>query len=297
MIGIDDQARLYYEGSGPYGRALWPNEPFLSIATVIRSDSDYSSIPEGTDLGRAALIFREDYFDPITRVRRGRFYARNDPQPSQWTVPPHPSLPDESARASVHGGGRLTKPLFSFYDWPAAIHISPIAAHATIVLGVRRAATRWRIIAIEQISTKEDLVTLKALSNMGVLPELIEAKIPSAHLGAVSNFIARVVDTAYRSGPEAVVDRCRDAAAAVLAAQFGNSKKDLAGLANRAESEKKYIVGNAAKILALLHARAKPSEQANRFVPHPAESDAALALCCLNAILREIGWAADDIRI
>lgn len=289
MIGIDERARLHYEGDGFFGWALWPSHPILSIATVARVDSDYEAIPDRTDLGHAKLLFREDYFDPVTRVRRGRFYTRNDAQPREWSVPPHPALSDEHRQAGRDG--RLQKRLFSFHDWPARTQISERAPYATIVLGVKQAATLWRVIAIEQISTGEDLVSLKARSNMGVLPELSEQSVPSAHKQRVSECIDRVVDTAYRGGPEGVIDRCRDLAAAALGAHLENPGKDLSDLANLAANQKRPLLSSAGRILCLLHSRAKPSEQFNRSVLHPTEDDAALALECAASILREVGWA------
>ncbi len=290
MIGIDDRAKLYYEGSGFFGWALWPTQPFLSIATVARVDSDYEKIPDRTDLGCAKLLFREDYFDPVTRVRRGRFYARNESQPSNWSVPPHPALSDEQRQAGRDG--RLQKSLNSFHDWPARMEISARAQHTTIVLGVKQAATLWRVIAIEQISTGEDLVSLKSRSNMGVLPELLEEKVPPAHKRGISESVDRLVDTAYRGGPEAVIDRCRDLAAATLGVDLGRPAKDLSDLANLAAKQNRLLLSSAARILCLLHSRAKPSVQFQRSVLHPTEEDAALALECTASILRELGWTA-----
>lgn len=293
MIGIDDRAKLHYEGSGFFGWALWPSQPFLSIATVARAESDYEVIPDRTDLGHAKLLFREDYFDPATRVRRGRFYTRNESQPSEWSVPPHPALSDEQRQAGRDG--RLQKRLFSFHDWPARIHISEKAPYATIVLGVKQAATLWRVIAIEQISTGEDLVSLKSRSNMGVLPELSEEKVPPDHRQRVSECADRLVDTAYRGGPEGIIDRCRDLATATLGALLEDPAKDLSDLANVAAKQNRLLLSSTARILCLLHSRAKPSVQFKRSVLHPTEDDAALALECAASMLREVGWTTHSL--
>jgi hypothetical protein len=44
MIGIDPYQRLYYEGSGHTGFAIWPS-PVITIATLIQSEVDNSSVP------------------------------------------------------------------------------------------------------------------------------------------------------------------------------------------------------------------------------------------------------------
>jgi hypothetical protein len=274
---------------------MWPTEPFLSVATVAFTDADLGNIPQRTDLAHVPLIFREDYYDPVTRLRRGRFYVRNDSQPSEWLVPPHPALPDESRR--VDHDGRVRKTLFTFHDWPARLKIPAHAVHATVVLGVIHAATFWKIIAIEQISTGEDLVSLKSRSNMGVLPELAEDAIPPPHRRKISQFVERLVDTAYRGGAEAVIDRCRDAASAILGAFFDAPDKDLGTLAEVAFAQKRKLLSNTAKILCVLHARAKPSEQSKRSVGHPTEDDAAFALECAASIIREVGWSSDASQL
>lgn len=295
MIAIDPDRRLYYEGTTFYGHAVWPS-PFVSVATVLQSAKDMESIPDRNDLGTARLVFREDAFDPVTRIRRGRFYVRDDGgQPQEWRVQQHPAF-DEDYDA-YDSQGYFVKRLFGFHVWPARIHLKSTETEALVALGIQDAMTLWRVIGIEQISTGEDLVTLKARSNLGVLPELNEEAVPEGSRKRVMECLEKVADTAYRAGPESVIDRCRDAGAAMLGAWLemdntGAVKKDLSELSGLAGgSAKKAIVENASKIIARLHARSKPNEQER----HPArplvEMDAELALECVSVIMREIGWA------
>lgn len=289
MIGIDEHARLYYEGSSGGAVPLWPSPPIFTVATVLRSDQDRGTIPGQVNLPHANLLFREDHFDPVTRIRRGRFYNAGDGVRKQdWWVPPHPSLPAE-VYGAVHNG-QLKKLLLVFFDWPASHHLAQPLHGVTVVLGTQGAMTEWRVIGMERISTNEDLVTLKARSNMGVLPEVSEDMLPTAHKNHIMQFIANVTDTAYRGGPESLVDRCGDMATAVLAAYYGVPDKPLGHLATLAGDKGKRIVGNAASILAQLHSRGKPQEQQTRGVRHPQNEDAALALECAGTILREVGW-------
>jgi hypothetical protein len=72
MLGIDEDKRVFYEGPSNIGIAIWPT-PFISIATPIRTDQDLHMIPAQSSMGNASLVFREDQFDPVTRIRRGRF--------------------------------------------------------------------------------------------------------------------------------------------------------------------------------------------------------------------------------
>ena len=294
MIAIDPTNRLYYEGPGLVGYPLWP-VPFISVATVVKNAADYENVPANTDLHSARLIFREDFFDPVTRIRRGRFYngSEGGPQPMNWRVFPHPAIPQDLR--SQNREGHLHKQLCTYHEWPARIHVSSVRPETVVALGVLAALTLWRVIGIEQISTGEDLVTLKSRGTLGTLPELAESMIPETARPRVLECMEKLLDTAYRAGPESVIDRCRDMCAAVLGAYFesarpGSATKDLAALAKVAAESKLNVVQNAAHLIGLLHARAKPSEQSKHKLIAPGEGEAMLALECVGAVLREVGW-------
>lgn len=169
------------------------------------------------------------------------------------------------------------------------------AGAVAIALGIQDAMTLWRVIGVEHISSGEDLVTLKAISNMGVLPEISDEQLPESARSRILQASQNLVDTAYRAGSESVLDRCRDLAAAALGGHFGAKypgaeHKDLGDLAVLAQKEQRSLIENAAKLIARLHARGKPNEQARRSIPPPADEDAALAMECAGLILRELGW-------
>lgn len=71
----------------------------------------------------------------------------------------------------------------------------------------------------------------------------------------------------------------------------GKDAQDLGALIKRLESEKKIIAANAANIIARIHARAKPAEQARRELLSINEHDADLVAQCLRTLLKEIGLA------
>lgn len=74
---------------------------------------------------------------------------------------------------------------------------------------------------------------------------------------------------------------------------MGEGAKDLGALTNdlERENEPKVIAVGAAKVIARLHARAKPVEKAKRPLREIREQDAELAAQCLGVILCELGWA------
>jgi hypothetical protein len=294
MLGIDADIRVYYEGTAQTGIAIWPAQ-LISLATVLRSEDDRTNVPVATNLGNARLLFREDYFDPVTRIRRGRFYNRDDgAQPQLWAVQAHPALPSDSRL--IGAGGLIKKHLHGFHDWAARANLKEPLTEITVVLGIQDAMTLWRVIGIEQISTGEDLVTLKGRSNMGVLPEVAQDRLPGAAQSRVMEAIGHVVETAYRASPESIIDRCRDLSAAVLGAYFeasvpNASHRDLGDLARIAKEQRHHLIENSARIINLLHSRGKPNEQSKRGLATPRDEDATLALECASVIIREVGWA------
>jgi len=246
------------------------------------------------DLIGDAWIFREDSFDPIARIRRGRFYQAGNQQPQQWHVQVHPAIPSETREASK---GIVTKSLETFHGNPIWHRfIKDQKEQPLVLLGFDERFTVWTIINVENISTGEDLVTLKSCSSLGVLPQVESGKIPENSRSAVMASLDAFTDEVYHAAPVSVIDRARDAASQILLAYFGllgEGAKDLGALTNdlEKENEPKIIAVSAAKIIARLHARAKPVEKAKRSLREIREQDAELASQCLGVILCELDWA------
>ncbi|WP_206958146.1 hypothetical protein [Trinickia acidisoli] len=107
----------------------------------------------------------------------------------------------------------------------------------------------------------------------------------------------KAASSAFRDDSESVIDRCREAATAALNAErllIENSEiqngKDLVKLAEYFEGQKRFILSNAARTIALLHSRAKSVERLNRGTSAPHEADAELAIALLGSIYRELRW-------
>jgi hypothetical protein len=296
QIGIEYHQRLFYEGESSYGRGIWPS-PTILLATVLPSPPTVDSVPETEDLGYARLVFREDSFEPVTRIRRGRLYSNiATSQPQQWQVQPHPACPEEGSRGGI-GGGWSPKLLYGFAAWNAAQQLGSSAQSALLALGPRSAYTLWRVLSVERIVTGEDLVTLKARGSLGILPELNRDAVPADALSKTFEVLDNLVQAAHTSGPASVIDRARDASQWCLGVWLSArdpSKRwqieELGALAKRLETERALssLVGRA---VARLHSRAKPNES-ERFASRPTvEGDAEFALAAVGLLLREIGWA------
>ncbi|HSD38701.1 MAG TPA: hypothetical protein VLC92_14410 [Rhodocyclaceae bacterium] len=295
MIGIDTNTGLAYEGTpSKYGRGLWPT-PVITQAKLIEREEDWIDLSNAKRIEEIRLVFREDSFDPVTRVRRGRLYGR--PEQGVWTDTwhnaPHPADPN------LYGtqAGRVVQNLDTFHplwNFGARVRSNP---RMLLVLGDKDNPTIWRIHSVERISSGEDLVTLRARSSFGALPEILEDQIPELARIAVLQEVDHVADGAFRSGPVALIDLCRNAAVVVIGHWLvanGHGEKrteqDL-GLLIKALPEDRRMLRDAADVINLLHPRGKSNEREKLGLRKPTDEDAEIALNCLGMILREIGWA------
>ncbi|NBW50459.1 MAG: hypothetical protein EBR49_10285, partial [Betaproteobacteria bacterium] len=187
MIGIDTNTNLVYEGQSNYGYGLWP-APVLSLATLMDGALDVGRIPVSSDLFNAHTVFREDSFDPVTRIRRGRLYRTPGTRPQTWQVFLHAAIqgPGQRVALSIHG-----------FDSNYLAAERGKFSNALIALGSADAYTLWRVVGVERIVTGEDLLTLRARSSLGTLPELLEDKVPVDQLGKVKETLDKLAEAAY----------------------------------------------------------------------------------------------------
>jgi hypothetical protein len=301
MLGIDQNTYLLFEGVSSYGHGVWP-APVLSAATLISGEDDWGRIPSSRHLADAPMIFREDSFDPVTRLRRGRLYERINGGYTNWHFPPHPADPSE--RRTMTDDGLLHRDLMTFAPLPSLA--SRCAQHTSLhlVLGTQTAPTVWRILSVETILAGEELVTLQARSTFGALPDIIEDAIPEGARSEVLPALEQVANAAFRSSPLALIEQCRPAYTLVLSnwlAAQGETAGDLAtrdleGLVKLIDKrfQKQADFGALKATIHLVqrfHSRGKPPEQKRYNLRPPNEADAQLVLQALGFVLREIGWA------
>lgn len=288
LIAIDNNDQLAYQGhTQGYGYGLWP-QPVLSPATLIVTDADLTALPSSAYLHDATLVFREDSFDAVTRIRRGRLYKTLPQRPTPWHVSP-PSVQPYTDQRQLQ--------LYGF-DSNLVGNMSVHVNKALIALGTRDAHTMWRIVSCERIVTGEDLLTLRARATLGGLPELIEAAIPKGECAKVLETFDKLGEAAYRAGPESVVDRARDVAQWCIGTWLADRRHDpslravdLWELAGKLEEKDYAVLRNTGRSLARLHARVKPNVQEEKNTRPVTEDDAEFALAAVGMLLREIRWA------
>ncbi len=289
-IGIEKHNGLVYEGDGNYGRGLWPAPVITPAKFVYPSEGNLKAHSSSDHFG---YRFREDSFDPIARIRRGRFYHAAEQQPMQWTrCSHHPGFPLDAIDPQVHA---KSKSLETFRGNPIwYTFIQGKREMPLVLLGIDDRFTAWTIISVESIVTGEDLVTLKARSSFGILPVMIKEKIPEAFQAKLDETLNTFMDEVHRSSPVSVIDRARDVATHALLSHYNlqkNDAVDLGKLIKRLKDDELTIAGDAANIIARLHARAKPAEQEKRNLYPIREQDADLAIQCVGTLLCEIGLA------
>lgn len=297
-IGIDPINMVPYEGSGMLGRAVLP-VPVLSAAVIVSSSVQTIPSPGTTDPLEIPLIFREDSFDSVTRVRRGRFYERHPSQPVNWLVYSHPDLASERKHRDFHG--TIGKSLVTFHSCPVSSrHFDQIDGQPLVVIGNEGRVTIWTVVSTEITLSREEIVLLRQRSTFGALPEVSWDKVPEPGREQVRNTIRILSADIFGAGPESVIDRARDVGSAILAAylvdkKLATGKEDLGSLvsilAAQPRGDRPNICLNGGDVLAILHPRAKPSEQAKRPLRAVREQDAELAVQLVGTMLCDLGWA------
>ena len=285
-IGIDQLACDAYESYGNYWRIISP-DPILSAAVL---DPELPVQFEGVHWN-PRYIFREDGFDPVVRVRRGRFYERASlQQPSDQFALPNPA--GEYFNAPRRGDGLYRKSLFIYDFYQFTTNTTPIK-----FLALGAAELLWRVVARpERLSTGEFLFILKARNAFGVLPEINAAAIPERGRNKVIETLENLTDAAHRADPNSVIDRARDAAQCCLATwaaeELGDDRlltEDLGATVRKVE-QNKWTATRTAEVVRVLHSNAKPNEQERRGSRPPMEDDAELAVKAVGLIVRELGW-------
>lgn len=303
FLGIDDTNGLVYESVGSVPDRPVVPIPMVSQARLITNRSGWDSLPgsyRGTPL---TWLFREDSFDAVTRTRRGRLYQSmtGASYPGHDVrVMPHPF--ENLGDRNIGHDGKLHRPLNIYAAGTNLMEQPRGGLGATLALGNSLAASAWRIVDVEITVSDDVMLVLRSLSSYGLMPELDTSKIHERFRHEVASAVQKVVDSAFRESPVAVVDCCRDAAALIASRWIWQEtrdetalRKDLNQVAEAlATGAKKNVAANTARTLAILHARGKSNEQFAKGLNPPTEQDAEYALYAIALILRELGWAKPE---
>ncbi len=298
-LGIEHQNGLIYEGRDNPSNLAVPT-PMVSQCALIEAPADLQKLPQGMDGDPFRWVFREDSFDPVSRVRRGRVFQHfTGSNRESVSVDAHPFLPSDLNRGS--GSGRLQKEMTVFIHCTQLVSRPNRGEGLQLAIGHAGAYSLWRILQTEQTVYQDVLVTLRAESAYGVLPALDLAQIPEDGRQAVTEAYERVLNVAYRDSPTSIVDQCRNLCA-VLTARWlrqltGDDKTlrdDLGRCISAVQShfgdKGQRLVRASLEAVNLLHPRGKENERERYSLRAVSNADAELALYATGFVIREIGW-------
>ena len=276
---------IVYEGNRHQLWTLYPT-PLISRAVC--------AFIEGQN-----LVFREDSFDPMTRIRRGRFYRLCGERSGKWKA------------SSVSNGlyGSLVGISSDIFDEDysfelALIQKDKVIRKEIVRIGEGNAMTAWHVVGVEQNIFGQQVYTLRAQSLLGVLPELSDVPLDRENGPVEQDKITQVrvslnqlTDIYHRFQPVPTVDAARETTRVILAAWIGSKAncQDLGGVINLIPKEMSMLC-SAAYIVNRLHPRTKTSEQETQAekgitLREPTEDDAQTSVHLVGMLLREIGWA------
>lgn len=298
-LGIDRDSELVYQGNNMFGACVvWPT-PVVIPVSFVTADEDKIKFAKLESSGYTNFIFREDAFDPISRIRRGRFYSIDSNTQQNWWVivtPPVQAFPGE---IDENRPDLAKKTANTFYPYRISTKISEAGSNQLLAaLGTEQASTLWAIVNFETIHTGEELVTLKARQSFGVLPKVDWVVVPDQEQPNIREALQTLEDDYHIASPESVVDRANEAATRVLNAYLQAKGKKLQDTLSkittamsRLESEdQKEVAKNAADIVRLLHGRTKYAVQKIHNARPIREQDAELSVQCVGVMLCDLGW-------
>jgi hypothetical protein len=283
------QGERVYEGNENFLNAIYPM-PSLSKTEI---DAATEGLPDALGLVQQS-IFREDSFDPTTRIRRGRFYIPDNPSRRIWIA----NRVNHYPYAPPVGGSPQDLPFESYRSFQPLKIVNSIRS-PTVSLGDLNYKTRWHIIGAERLFNGETLFTLKATSSLGALPDLIESALPEGSRKEVAEGYEKVADAVHKYLPVSIVDVCREFSRIVLAVWLPTvglePKGDLGDLIGLVPSPKEGV-SSATKIINRLHSRGKSSvheRQAEKGsqIRRVSVEDGELSVSLVAFLLREVGWA------
>lgn len=293
-LGICRRSGRLYEGSSSAGIAINFHVPILAIEFVgveMQQGATLLNLPN--------MVFREDSFDPITKIRRGRVYkeviGRNEP----WRV--HDLARTDLKRVRWDQGEAQELEATSYHTDPLT-SLRQMTLLPKVMLGKTPYQTYWKILTIETLFDGSPLLILKALTSYGAVPELVINQVPDIAQRQIQDALENVEVAANRIGGIETVDTCRNALSIVLGALAGNTELDLGkGISYRIEENKakstnpkangQDLITQNADIVRRLHPRGKSSEKEKYQTRAISQEDANLALNCLWFVLVELGWA------
>lgn len=290
-LGICRHTGRVYEGSSGSGIPVEGRSNLFPIAFhELNIDAPTHSVD-----GFPPLLFREDSFDPITKIRRGRVVKLStEMQPKVWRV--HDPFRKDLKSGSWANGAAQETELITYQRSPLN-ELRGLSKFPNVTIGEAPHHSIWSILAIEKQYDGALLLTLKAIRSLGVVPEVDFNKYSAPARKELKRALEQVEVSANKLSPKDTVDRCRDALSIVFGDLADNLTLDLGQGINKYLERNKVkdpkrdgqdLISKNADIVRVLHSRGKPNESHKHSTRLIDEEDANLALNCLRFVLTEL---------
>jgi len=300
-LGIDIDTGLVYEGRENPTHPVWPTPPVCN-ATLIETPSDLQKIPNDFASNPFGWIFVETSFDFSARIRRGRLYQNfSNLARDSILVEAHPAVHSDLIKAA-NNAWHVSKNLTVYVECAELLSRQNSGQGLRLMLGRGDAASSWKIVQVERSIGSDIVLTLRADSALGVLPELDKSRINPASFESIKSAYDRALNAAYREMPTSVVDQCRNAAVVFVSRWMQHVtdsasplEQDLGAwiklIKNHFGDNEKIALRSTLEIINKLHSRGKDNERHKMSLRVVDENDATFAVHALAFILREIDWA------
>ncbi|MEC9276479.1 MAG: hypothetical protein VYC18_09095 [Pseudomonadota bacterium] len=290
-LGICKQTGRVYEGSSGSGI---PSEGRSNLFPITFHEINIDALTHSID-GFPPLLFREDSFDPITKIRRGRVVQLStETQPKVWRV--HDPFRKDLKSVSWASGAAQETDLITYHRSPLN-ELRGLSKFPNVIIGEAPHHSIWSLLSIEKQYDGALLLTLKAVRSLGVVPDINFNKYSEPAREKLKRALEQVEISANKLSPKDTVDRCRDALSIVFGDLADNLTLDLGkGISKYLERNKvkdskrdgQDLISKNADIVRVLHSRGKPNESHKHSTRPIDEEDANLALNCLWFVLTEL---------
>lgn len=281
---------LHYNSSGYIedGQYLYPIDS-KSIIQPTSLESSVKKIPEyfNSSIDKTEIVFVSEDYDPLKKIKRGRFYKAHNQQPSRIYKNGINSTQVLSIRMFEHYHDVDARKFFS-YEPSKDFDVKDI----NVYFRNERILTKWRVISVEPVVGGEEFYTLLETMGIGVFPSLNELRIPPAFYLEIKREYDSLLSEAL-SLPETVIDHCRDLTTSILSAMLDlkkENREDLGVLIKRIDPNL-LLIKSAATIVARFHPRRKPNEQDSKNLDSLSLREAELCILSVLQILKELAWS------
>ena len=279
----------YYEGNDNNLRIMNPRPMVLPLVVMGNSNQEVGSI-----------VFIEDYFNSAARIRRGRVYIPGI-QNSWYKGMISPLPPIFRAQSIANQNVNQVKAQVSYMS----LNSSVMPTGTEVLLGQKGSQSSWSVVLAEQDLSSGLVLTLKAKTFLGVLPDVDASALPDNNRQDILYALDAVVETASTQDPQAAVEASKNAVYELVLAKYPQSITRVADelgvmakwLCNNVDEHgnKMQSRGTAVDIVNKLHSRGKANAAKARNTRPLSLEDANLAVSAVAFLLQDFGWAESRV--